>query len=100
MKKSEPKTKSSSKSNSATHSKSDKIDFEKKFLDLEKITEKLDSSNLSLEDSLGLYEKGINIAKQCEKHLNEAEQKVEILTNSINENFKTEDFDVEENTNE
>lgn len=54
--------------------------FEKSITDLEKIVSQLEKGELSLEESLKNYEKGIQLAKICEKALAEAEQKVETLS--------------------
>ena len=54
--------------------------FEKSIEELETIIEHLESGDLSLEASLKQFEKGINLTKQCEKALNQAEQKIKILT--------------------
>lgn len=54
--------------------------FEKSIEELETIIEHLESGDLSLEASLKQFEKGSNLTKQCEKALNQAEQKIKILT--------------------
>ena len=54
--------------------------FEKSITDLEQIVSQLEKGELSLEESLKKYEKGIQLAKVCEKALAEAEQKVETLS--------------------
>ena len=56
-----------------------KIDFEKSLSRLEEITQQLESGELSLDDSLGMFEEGIKLSRFCEKKLTEAEQKLEIL---------------------
>ena len=49
----------------------------------------LEKGELSLDDSLKQFEKGINIARSCQDVLTSAEQKIEILssTKSVNEPF-------------
>ena len=54
--------------------------FEKSISDLEKIVSQLEQGELSLEESLKRYEKGIQLANLCEKALAEAEQKIETLS--------------------
>lgn len=54
--------------------------FEKSITDLEQIVSQLEKGELSLEESLKKYEKGIQLTKICEKALAEAEQKVETLS--------------------
>lgn len=46
---------------------------------LEKMVEKLEMGDLSLEDSLKVFEEGMELTQFCEQKLNEAEGKVEML---------------------
>lgn len=55
------------------------MSFEKALGELEEIVEKLESSELSLDESLGLFEKGVQLARFLRKELEKAEKKVEIL---------------------
>lgn len=55
------------------------LSFEEAYLALEKITEKLNSNDVTLDDALKLYEEGINLSKYCAKALDEAKQKIETL---------------------
>jgi len=73
------------------------FNFEKSLKSLEKVVSKLESTNLSLEDSLKFFEEGVTLSKQCEHHLKDAEQKVEILTKSINDKFEQKPFNPEDN---
>ena len=59
--------------------KSNKIDFEKTFTELEKLVNQMEKGDLSLEESLQCFEKGMNLTKNCQQALIEAEQKVKIL---------------------
>ena len=54
--------------------------FEKKVSDLEEIVGQLESGEASLEDSLALVEKGTKLLKELSGILEEAEQKVQVLT--------------------
>ena len=56
-----------------------KIDFEKALKKLEEITTKLENGNLSLDESLQLFEEGVKLSRVCEKKLLEAENKIIIL---------------------
>jgi exodeoxyribonuclease VII small subunit len=56
-----------------------KINFESALKDLEKIAEKLEDGNLSLDDSIKEFERGIKLARFCHEKLDEAERKIEIL---------------------
>lgn len=56
------------------------VDFEKALEELEGLVERMEKGELSLEDSLQAFERGIALTRHCEKALRSAEQKVEILT--------------------
>ena len=49
-------------------------------VELESLVTKIEAGNLSLEDSLKEFEKGINLSRACQKALLDAEQKVKILS--------------------
>lgn len=53
--------------------------FETSLHRLEQIVKKLEAGDLPLDDTLKLFEEGINLSQQCQKQLEEAESKVEIL---------------------
>jgi exodeoxyribonuclease VII small subunit len=53
--------------------------FESSLHRLEQIVKKLDAGDLALDDALKLFEEGIQLSQQCQKQLEEAENKVEIL---------------------
>jgi exodeoxyribonuclease VII small subunit len=54
-------------------------DFKAALDELETLVERLESGELSLEDSLEAFEKGVCLVKFCTQTLNAIEQKVEIL---------------------
>ena len=56
------------------------LTFEQAFGQLEEVVRQLESGELSLEQSLALFEKGVRLAKLCEGKLDQAEQKVSQLT--------------------
>ena len=47
--------------------------------ELEKVVERLESGELSLEDSLAAFEDGIRLVKFCNQKLSEVEKKIELL---------------------
>ncbi|MCK9478515.1 MAG: exodeoxyribonuclease VII small subunit [Firmicutes bacterium] len=53
--------------------------FEKSIKELDEIVKKLELGELSLDEMLALFERGISLSKTCNKLLNEAEKKVNIL---------------------
>ncbi len=63
---------------------------------LEEIVKELESGDLPLERSLKLFEEGTKLARVCNKRLEEAERKVEILLKDKSGNIKAEPFDEEE----
>lgn len=54
--------------------------FEEQLAKLEALVESLEEGELSLEQSMLSFEQGINLARECQKALSEAEQKVAVLT--------------------
>lgn len=53
--------------------------FENDLHELESLVEKMEAGELSLEDSLLHFERGIALTRSCQKALTEAEQKIQIL---------------------
>jgi exodeoxyribonuclease VII small subunit len=54
-------------------------DFETAMRDLEELVERLEQGDLSLEESLAAFERGVLLTRACQTALKDAEQKVEIL---------------------
>jgi exodeoxyribonuclease VII small subunit len=55
-------------------------DFEGAIAELEGIVKKLEDGDLPLEQSLVLYERGVQLSRFCHARLEEAERRIEILT--------------------
>ena len=55
--------------------------LEKSLAELEALVEKLEGGDLSLEETLKYFERGVKLTRECQVTLKEAEQKVEILLN-------------------
>jgi exodeoxyribonuclease VII small subunit len=53
--------------------------FEAALQELARLVEELESGDLSLEDSLAAFEKGVSLVRYCNEKLTEIEKKVEIL---------------------
>jgi len=53
--------------------------FESSLRELEQIVQQLEGGDLPLERSLELFEQGVRLSRECQKRLDEAEHKVEIL---------------------
>lgn len=53
--------------------------IEEAFKRLQEINQKLESSEVSLKDSLGLYSEGVKLVEQCRDYLTEVEQEIQVL---------------------
>ena len=53
--------------------------FETSLEELEKVVKELEAGDITLEQALALFEKGIGLSESCRKQLEEAETRVEIL---------------------
>lgn len=67
-----------------------KVTFEDSLVRLEEITIKIESGDLTLDESLKLFEEGIKLSRFCEKKLTAAEQKIEILNSTEIEDIEQE----------
>jgi exodeoxyribonuclease VII small subunit len=67
--------------------------FEDALDKLEKIVSKLEGGEISLEESLKLFEEGIKLSRFCSQKLEEAEKKVETLLRDKEGQWKTEPFE-------
>lgn len=63
----------------AVPKKQNDLNFEKSLQELESLVDKMESGNLTLEESLKCFEQGVALTRNCQKALQEAEQKVQIL---------------------
>ena len=71
------------------------VKFEDALSRLESIVEKLESGELSLEESLAAFEEGIRLSRMCSKQLDAAEKKIEILIKGEDGDLKAESFGLE-----
>lgn len=79
-------------SNSDKQSDKKQPQFENALEELETIVNSLESGELSLEDSLSTFERGIALTRQCQSALQEAEQRVSLLVEKDGE-LQEEAFD-------
>jgi exodeoxyribonuclease VII small subunit len=70
--------------------------FEAAMARLEEIVQELEKGDVPLEQSLKLFEEGIKLSGICNKRLEEAERKVEILLKDKNGNVTAKPFEEEE----
>lgn len=61
------------------------ISFENSLSELEHIVTRLESGELPLEDALNEFERGVQMARQGQQKLQQAEQRVQILLNDSND---------------
>ena len=64
----------------ATPKKAESLTFEQSMQELETLVTKMEQGDLPLEDALQSFERGIVLARHSQKKLQDAEQKVQILT--------------------
>ena len=57
----------------------EKHSFEENLKELETVVRSLESGNVSLDEMLGLFERGVALTKECTKQLDSTEQKINIL---------------------
>jgi exodeoxyribonuclease VII small subunit len=71
-------------------------DFEKAFQQLETIVQRLEGEELSLDDSLKLFEEGIRLSRFCHQRLEQVEKKIELILSDAAGQPVTEPFLPEE----
>ena len=73
------------------------MEFEKKLDRLEEIVHSMEEGDLSLDNSLKLFEEGVKLSRKCHEQLGKAEQKVKLLLN-VDESgaVQSKEFDVDE----
>jgi len=59
--------------------------FESSIDELDSIVSKMESGDISLDESLKLFEQGIKLTRSCQKTLADAESKIEKLMAEVNE---------------
>ena len=67
------------------------VNFENSLRSLEKLVNQLEQGDLSLEESLKAFETGIKLTRECNSKLDEAEQKISLLTGQ-GDDLKLTDF--------
>lgn len=61
------------------------MDFEKSLGELESIVERMEKGDMTLEESLRDFERGVLLTRSCQKALKDAEQKVSVLISAAGE---------------
>ncbi len=70
-----------------------KGDFEKCLTRLEEVVKRLESVDLSLDEAMKLFEEGVKLSRECQKQLEEAEGRVEILLKKADGKIVAEPFE-------
>jgi exodeoxyribonuclease VII small subunit len=73
-----------------------KGDFEKSLARLEEVVKRLESADLSLDEAMGLFEEGVKLSRECQKQLEEAEGRVEILLKKTDGKIVAQPFEANE----
>jgi exodeoxyribonuclease VII small subunit len=68
--------------------------FESGLKELESIVEKLESEELTLDESIALFRQGTELAEFCAAKLRDAEQSVKQLTKSMEDKLGVKDFEI------
>jgi exodeoxyribonuclease VII small subunit len=69
--------------------------FEESLKRLETVVDQLEKGELTLEDSLKLFEEGVNLTANCKQELDAAEGKVQVLVKQRDGSLEAEPFDTE-----
>ena len=81
--------------------KKDDVSFEQLYDELEATIDKLEAGNLSLDDALALYQRGMELAGQCGTLLDQAELKIQELSPNVRDPGPDEpDLDLDEDEDE
>ena len=74
--------------------------FEKNIERLDAIVRQLDDANLPLDQALQIYEEGMKLSELCQKQLQEAESRIQVLIKKAGGKIVPEPFEREENETE
>ena len=75
-----------------TRTKQATPDFESALAELEAIVQRLEQGEISLEESLRQFERGVVLTRSCQKALRQAEQKIRVLARSSDGEVVEQDF--------
>ena len=53
--------------------------FESQLAELEKVVEKMERGDMTLEESVTLFERGVHLSNACKKQLSSAESRIQVL---------------------
>ena len=70
--------------------------YEESMKELEQVVKDLESGELSLDESIKKFEKGMKLSKYCNSLLEDAEKKITVLIENESGELVEEDFKIEE----
>ena len=73
----------------------EKFDFETHMEELQQVVNKLEKGDLSLDESIEIFQRGIKLSKLCAQKLDDIEKRVTILLEQDNGDIKEQDFLIE-----
>lgn len=73
-----------------------KADFERCLGRLEEVVRRLENANLSLDEAMKLFEEGVQLSRECQKQLEDAEGRVEILLKRADGKLQAAPFEPED----
>ncbi len=78
--------------------------FEEQLASLEQVVERLERGELTLEDSVSLFEEGARLSAACKKFLDDAEGRIQVVAErgkrTVVTDLEIEDLDAEEDIEE
>ncbi len=74
--------------------------FEEQLTALETVVERLERGELSLDESVRLFEEGVRLSNACKKQLEEAEGRIQVLVEQGNGQMRVVALEVEESVGE
>ncbi len=70
--------------------------FEEEFDELENVVSQIDSGELSLEDSITAFERGVTLVRSLNRKLDEVDRRIEVLTRDADGDLHIGSFDQDE----
>jgi len=74
--------------------------FEEKLASLESVVERLERGELSLDESVRLFEEGVTLSNACKKELEAAEGRIQVLVGQGSGGVRVAELEVEEDIDE
>jgi exodeoxyribonuclease VII small subunit len=74
--------------------------FEEQLTALETVVERLERGELSLDESVRLFEEGVKLSNACKKELEAAEGRIQVLVEKGNGGMRVVDLEVEDSVDE